>query len=69
MVTMSKRLPAWKRAMEALEAQGWEVEVTRVWMARARRASHVEDGIGLTREEAIEELRTQTRVDECEGCP
>jgi len=48
MVTMSRRLPAWKRAMEALEAQGWEVEVTRVWMARARKGTHVEDGIGLT---------------------
>jgi hypothetical protein len=52
-----------------LENNGWDIELARVWRARARRGGHVEEGVGATREEAFEQLRQLASLDDCEGCP
>jgi hypothetical protein len=66
---MTARKPRWEMVAEMLEIGGWDIELTRVWRARARRGGHVEEGVGSTREEAFEQLRQLTSLDDCEGCP
>jgi hypothetical protein len=59
----------WRDVKQELEAEGWEVEFQRVWRARARRGTHIEDGLATDLDEAFAELRQLTRQDDCEGCP
>jgi hypothetical protein len=40
-----------------------------MWRAEARRASHIEQADGRTRDEAFSELWQLTRLDEVDGCP
>ena len=65
----TKTLAPWQVIKRQLEDQGWEVEYEQVWLARGRREGHVEDGIAPTLDDAFAQLRQQTRLDDCEGCP
>jgi hypothetical protein len=68
-MTKTKEAAAWELTAERLRREGWEVRCRRVWLAEARRGTHLEQGIGSGRDEAMAEVVTQTLLDRDEGCP
>ena len=60
---------AWEETAQKLEGAGWEVHWGLMWRAEARRAGHIEQADGRTRDEAFAELWQLTRLDDVEGCP
>ncbi len=65
---MRTKLPEpWVEAAHRLELDGWTVQCRRVWLAEARRGTHVQQGVGDTRETALEELTQMTLLDGPEG--
>jgi hypothetical protein len=59
----------WEERAQKLEDAGWEVHWGLMWRAEARRAGHIEQADGRTRDEAFSELWQLTRLDEVDGCP
>jgi hypothetical protein len=60
---------AWEETARKLESAGWQVHWGLTWRAEARRAGHIEQADGRTRDEAFSELWQLTRLDEVDGCP
>lgn len=56
----------WERVQKALVVEGWTVTARLMWVAEARRGHDYEQGVGLTRGEAFEQL---TRLDAVLGVP
>ena len=46
-----------------------EVKCTRVYLAEARRAGHIEQATGATRDDAFGQLCQMTLQDSVDGCP
>ena len=65
----TKHPAAWQDAAARLEEEGWHVECRKVWLAEARRGTHVQQGVGATREGAVEELVQMAHLDGPDGCP
>lgn len=59
----------WESVRRALVGGGWDVQVRLMWVAEARRGHDYEQGLGLTRDEAFEQLKELTRLDEVVGVP
>ncbi len=60
---------SWEQIEQALEEDDWDVHVRLMWVAEARKGRDYEQGIGLTREEALEQLAQLTRLDAIIGVP
>ncbi len=59
----------WERVQKALQDDGWDVRVRLMWVAEARRGHDYEQGVGLTRDEAFDQLEQLTRLDAMIGVP
>ena len=59
----------WERIEQTLTADGWNVQVRLMWVAEARKGHDYEQGVGLTREEAFDQLEQLTRLDAVTGVP
>ena len=53
----------------ALEAEGWSVQCSLMWVAEARRGHDFEQATGPSRDAAFDELRQLTRMDDTVGGP
>lgn len=62
-------LDQWERVQKALENDGWSVSLRLMWVAEARRGHDYEQGVGLTRDEAFEQLEQLARLDAITGVP
>jgi len=65
----TKAAAKWELVKERLEQEGWQVSCSRVYLAEARRAGHIEQATGETQEEAFAQLCQMTLQDSCDGCP
>lgn len=59
----------WERIEKSLVEEGWNIQVRLMWVAEARRGREFEQGIGLTRDEAFDQLKELTRMDAMIGLP
>ena len=55
--------------LRTLAAEGWDVRARVGWIVEARRGAVHERTAGLSRAEALKELRELTLLDAVEGCP
>jgi hypothetical protein len=65
----TKQAAKWEQVRDRLEQEGWEVKCTRVYLAEARRAGHIEQATGETQDEAFGQLCQMTLQDSVDGCP
>ena len=59
----------WERVQKTLVDDGWTISVRLMWVAEARRGHDFEQGIGLTRDDAFEQLEHLARLDAVTGVP
>lgn len=62
-------IDTWERIEKALVSDGWNVKVRLMWVAEARKGHDYEQGVGLTRDEAFDQLEQLTRLDAITGVP
>ena len=65
----TKAAAKWEQVRDRLEQEGWQVKCTRVYLAEARRAGHIEQATGATEDEAFGQLCQMTLQDSVDGCP
>ena len=65
----TKAAAKWEQVRDRLEQEGWQVKCTRVYLAEARRAGHIEQATGDTQDEAFDQLCQMTLQDSVDGCP
>jgi hypothetical protein len=65
----TKAATKWEQVRDRLEDEGWQVKCTRVYLAEARRAGHIEQATGETEDEAFAQLCQMTLQDTVDGCP
>jgi hypothetical protein len=65
----TKAATKWEQVRDRLEEEGWQVKCTRVYLAEARRAGHIEQATGETEDEAFAQLCQMTLQDTVDGCP
>jgi hypothetical protein len=65
----TKTAAKWEMVRERLIQEGWQVSCSRVFLAEARRAGHIEQATGETEDEAFAQLCQMTLQDTVDGCP
>ena len=57
----------WDVVEHELATRGWRVQSHLMWVAEARRGREVEQAVGRTKDEAYDQLRQLTALDELPG--
>jgi hypothetical protein len=57
----------WDAVEHELATRGWQVQSHLMWVAEARRGREVEQAVGRTKDEAYDQLRQLTDLDELPG--
>lgn len=65
----TKTAAKWELVKERLIQEGWKVSCSRVFLAEARRAGHIEQATGESEDEAFAQLCQMTLQDSVDGCP
>jgi hypothetical protein len=58
-----------KQLSEQIESDGWEVRLSLIWKAEAKRGQDFECATGSTSEDALLQLYHNTKLARQEGCP
>ena len=59
----------WQQVERELTNRGWRVDSRMMWVADARRGRDIERAVGTTKDEAYDQLRELTKLDELTGVP